>query len=288
MYFKHVPTRHIAHTFWKLSFILTLDAASNSASFRPPLRTACIWFIIFVLRCCDSPSHYRYYCPRHSPPRLWWILNSRHCMNWWEGQFCNFPFILRNPASFVRFYIWLDFPGATFGPIEDNGMSPSIVILIVKISLSVRSAKSVPMLGGSDSVPLNWSSRSVSQFVPSDLLSLAVSFLNFVGWGHGGGKSILYLDSGETGCSNKEFNWHTKLSPTMNETKLLSYIEEKTYRELNKDNHGSQCECNDTHCKSRFTRSIGSSIPTWYFRRSWRTGMSSGGRRSGGRCRNCG
>src|SRR5579859_3412081 len=46
-----------------------------------------------------------------------------------------------------------DLPGATFGPIEDNGMSPSTVTLIVKTFVSVRYAKSVPMLlGGSDSV----------------------------------------------------------------------------------------------------------------------------------------
>ena|SRR5437762_12625275 len=42
-----------------------------------------------------------------------------------------------------------DLPGA----MEDNGMSPSIVTLIVKTFLLVRSAKSAPMLlGGSDSV----------------------------------------------------------------------------------------------------------------------------------------
>ena len=46
-----------------------------------------------------------------------------------------------------------DLPGATFGPIEDNGMSLSTVTLIVKTLLSVRSAKSVPtLLGGSDAV----------------------------------------------------------------------------------------------------------------------------------------
>jgi len=41
-----------------------------------------------------------------------------------------------------------DLPGATFMPIEDNGMSASTVTLMVKIFVSLRSAKSAPMLFG--------------------------------------------------------------------------------------------------------------------------------------------
>jgi hypothetical protein len=41
-----------------------------------------------------------------------------------------------------------DLPGATFMPIEDNGMSASTVTLIVKIFVSLRPVKSVPMLLG--------------------------------------------------------------------------------------------------------------------------------------------
>ena len=41
-----------------------------------------------------------------------------------------------------------DLPGALFMPIEDNGMSASTVTLIVKIFVSVRPVKSVPMLLG--------------------------------------------------------------------------------------------------------------------------------------------